>query len=338
MKEEHGIMGWHGIGSQLSLLELLRMVARTVIEVKEAGIWNLDSNLSEEAPMPTSKPPSVYCGGNHGAGSCRYFQNLRVKEEYHKGKTDFFRCLASGHEGRTCTKARPCDNTRKAPVRYGYDKRADTSTHRVHHVAYHLCEVDEPTTLQGAMSSDHAAERKFATDSEYSSMIAGKQEVLSPGRKAIGFQNQNDLLIHQMDVETAFLCNGELGKLDEEIQMKHPEGYVKQGEEHLVCKLEKSLYGLKKTSRCWNKTFRECIEKIGFTPSSADSCSFVRKEDTLTIIEVYVDDLMIQARNISEMKRVKHSPMLQFMRQLRYYVGVCLVYEKENKQFQLHQG
>ena len=54
--------------------------------------------------------------------------------------------------------ARQSERTRKAPVRYGYDEYADTSTHRVHHVAYHLCEVDEPTTLQEAMSSEHAAE------------------------------------------------------------------------------------------------------------------------------------------------------------------------------------
>ena len=111
--------------------------------------------------------------------------------------------------------ARQSERTRKAPVRYGYDEYADTSTHRVHHVAYHLCEVDEPTTLQEAMSSEHAAEWKVATDSEYNSLIENKtwkMVVLPPGRVAV----QNDLLIHQMDVDKAFLN----GKLDEEIYMK----------------------------------------------------------------------------------------------------------------------
>ena len=64
-----------------------------------------------------------------------------------------------------------------------------------------------------------------------------------------------------MDVETAFLN----GKLDEEIYMQQPEGYVKPGEEHLACKLEKSLYGLKQSSRCWNKALKESVEKLSFT-------------------------------------------------------------------------
>jgi hypothetical protein len=62
---------------------------------------------------------------------------------------------------------RQSERTRKAPVRYGYDGYADTATHRVHHVAYHLCELDDPTTTQEAKSSDHAAKWKVATDSEY---------------------------------------------------------------------------------------------------------------------------------------------------------------------------
>ena len=80
-------------------------------------------------------------------------------------------------------------------------------------------------------------------------------------------------------------------------KMKKPEGYVKPGEEHLVCKPEKSLYGLKQSSRCWNKAFGECIENIDFTKASADPYVFIRREkDTLTIIGVHVDDLMILAK------------------------------------------
>ncbi len=58
-----------------------------------------------------------------------------------------------------------------------------------------------------------------------------------------------DMEIHQMDVKTAFF-NGELKG---EIYMEQPQGFVHQGGEHLMCKLHKSLYGLKQSPRAWNQ-------------------------------------------------------------------------------------
>ena len=56
-----------------------------------------------------------------------------------------------------------------------------------------------------------------------------------------------DLEMHQMDVKTAFL-NGEL---DEDIYMVQPEEFLQPGNENFVCKLKKSLYGLKQSPRAW---------------------------------------------------------------------------------------
>ena len=50
-----------------------------------------------------------------------------------------------------------------------------------------------------------------------------------------------DLELHQMGVKTTFLN----GDLEEEIYMKQPEGFLSSIGEHLVCKLNKSIYGLK---------------------------------------------------------------------------------------------
>jgi hypothetical protein len=71
-------------------------------------------------------------------------------------------------------------------------------------------------------------------------------------RTLLAFAVEKQMLVHQMDVITAFLN----GRLEEEIYMEQPEGYVKPGTEHMVCKLKKSLYGLKQAPRCWNKEFR----------------------------------------------------------------------------------
>ena len=57
------------------------------------------------------------------------------------------------------------------------------------------------------------------------------------------------LIIHQVGVKTTFL-NGEL---EEEINMTHPEGCLVLGQENKVCKLLKSLYGLKKIPKQWHE-------------------------------------------------------------------------------------
>ena len=106
-------------------------------------------------------------------------------------------------------------------------------------------------------------------------------------RTLLALAVQKGMLIHQMDVVTAFLN----GRLEEEIFMQQPEGYITPGSEDLVCRLKKSLYGLKQSPRCWNKEFQEYMKSTGFTQCTADPCVFVRViGDNLTIVAVYVDD------------------------------------------------
>ena len=93
-----------------------------------------------------------------------------------------------------------------------------------------------------------------------------------------------------MNVVTAFLN----GTLDEDIYIEQPEGYVVPGKENLVCPLRKSLYGLKQSAQCWNKSFKEFMISQGFEQSFADPCVFIRKvNDQLAIDVVHVDDLIL---------------------------------------------
>ena len=79
-------------------------------------------------------------------------------------------------------------------------------------------------------------------------------------RTLIAMSVQQGLQLHQVDVTTAFLN----GKLEDEVYMKQPEGFVVPGKEHLVCKLKKSIYGLKQSPRCWNSTLHNHLKRMGF--------------------------------------------------------------------------
>ena len=69
-----------------------------------------------------------------------------------------------------------------------------------------------------------------------------------------------DYEIWQMDVKIVFLN----GNLVEEIYMIQPEGFIAKNQEHMVCKLKRSIYGLKQASRSWNIRFDQAIKSFGF--------------------------------------------------------------------------
>ena len=69
-----------------------------------------------------------------------------------------------------------------------------------------------------------------------------------------------DYEIWKIDVETAFFN----GYLEENIYMMQPDGFITKGQEHMVYKLHKTIYGLKQTSRSWNKRFDQVIKSFGF--------------------------------------------------------------------------
>ena len=76
------------------------------------------------------------------------------------------------------------------------------------------------------------------------------------------------LIVDQMDVKTAFL-NGEL---EEEIYMDQPNGFVAIGQEGKVCKLLKSLYGLKQVPKQWHEKFDRTLTSAGFVVNEANKC------------------------------------------------------------------
>nr|KAJ0208948.1 hypothetical protein LSAT_V11C400218260 [Lactuca sativa] len=113
----------------------------------------------------------------------------------------------------------------------------------------------------------------------------------------------HNLVIHQMDVKTAFLNVD----LDEEIYMKQPKGFVMPGNEHKVCKLKKSLYGLKQAPKQWHQNFDDVVLSNGFALNQADKCVY-SKFDTSgkgVITCLYVDDMLIFGIDLEEVDKTK---------------------------------
>ena len=148
-------------------------------------------------------------------------------------------------------------------------------------------------------------------------------------RTVIALAMQNGLRLHQMDVTTAFL-NGEL---KEEVYMKQPEGFIAEDEKRLVCKLKRSIYGLKQSPRCWNSVLDEHLKKMGFVQTASDPCLYVKSEGEMFIIAVYVDDLLLAVKSEQLLAEAKRSLAGQFkmkdMGKLEYFLGVKIVLDLE---------
>ncbi|XP_072060351.1 uncharacterized protein [Arachis hypogaea] len=110
-----------------------------------------------------------------------------------------------------------------------------------------------------------------------------------------------DWFVHQLDVNTAFLY----GDLEEKVYMKPPPG-LNVSNPKLICKLEKSLYGLKQASRQWNSKLAHTLIKFGYTQSKHDYILFTKVAGSgFTTVIIYVDDLVLAGNCIKEITALK---------------------------------
>ncbi|KAJ9546917.1 hypothetical protein OSB04_019460 [Centaurea solstitialis] len=108
--------------------------------------------------------------------------------------------------------------------------------------------------------------------------------------------------IWQMDVKTAFLN----GKLTEDVYMEQPEGFEDPKNPNKVCKLLKSIYGLKQASRSRNLHFDERIKEFGFTKSEFEPCVYTKFSGSIvTFLVLYVDDILLIGNDVPTLQSVK---------------------------------
>lgn len=147
-------------------------------------------------------------------------------------------------------------------------------------------------------------------------------------RFILALANQYNLLIHHMDVVTAFLN----GKLKEEIYMKVPQGILTKN--NVVCKLNKALYGLKQSARCWFEVFENTLLERGFKNSLVDRCVYFLDKGNIwknIYVVLYVDDVVIVSGDVHEMQILKTYLSKRFhmkdLGEIKLFLGIRITRE-----------
>lgn len=154
-------------------------------------------------------------------------------------------------------------------------------------------------------------------------------------RALLSIAAAGNLKIAQFDIKTAFLY----GHLQEEIYMHQPQGY--KDSTGRVCKLEKSLYGLKQASRCWNQKFTSFLKSFNFMSCEADACMFIgHRENERIYLAIYIDDGLIVASDQKDIDAVINCLKREFEIKVfnaTYYLGLEISRGRDGSIF-VHQA
>ena len=110
--------------------------------------------------------------------------------------------------------------------------------------------------------------------------------------------------------------------------MKQPEGYIERDKERLVCKLKRSIYGLKQSPRCWNSMLNSHLKRMGFVQSTGYPCLYISTTGEPFIIAAYVDDILLAGKSAQRITEVRRDLGSQFhvkdMGAVDYFLGVMV--------------
>ena len=111
-----------------------------------------------------------------------------------------------------------------------------------------------------------------------------------------------DYEIWQMDVKTAFLN----GNIEEELYMVQPKGFADPKDADKVCKLQRSIYGLKQASRSWNRRFDKVVKDFRFIQTHGEACIYKKVSgSSVAFLILYVDDILLIGNDIELLNSVK---------------------------------
>ncbi|KAK1695566.1 hypothetical protein QYE76_012263 [Lolium multiflorum] len=148
-----------------------------------------------------------------------------------------------------------------------------------------------------------------------------------------------DYEIWQMDVKTAFLN----GDIEEELYMVQPKGFVDPENANKVCKLQRSIYGLKQASRSWNLRFDRVIKDFGFIRTHGEACIYKKVSgSSVAFLILYVDDILLIGNDIELLSSVKgylnKSFSMKDLGEAAYILGIKIYRDRSRRLIGLSQS
>jgi hypothetical protein len=160
-------------------------------------------------------------------------------------------------------------------------------------------------------------------------------------RVALHIAAVNDWHIEQYDVKTAFL-NGILPE-EERQYMEQPPGFLHPGKEDHVWQLHRGLYGMRQSSRIWNRALHDSFLGWGFTRSECEWCVYWRRSDNgdMTIVVLHVDDMAAISSTEDEVKRFRSELeatwQITALGEPKLIVGLAVRRDRPNRTIMLSQ-
>ena len=145
--------------------------------------------------------------------------------------------------------------------------------------------------------------------------------------------------LHQMDVKISYLNED----LEEDVYMGQPVGFTEEGKEHMVCKLKRSIYGLKQVSRQWYLKFNDIIVSFGFKENTVDWCIYLKVSGSKFIFRIlYVNDILLAIDDLDLLSKTKrflsNNLEMKDMGETYYMIGIEIFYDRSQGLFGLSQN
>lgn len=155
-------------------------------------------------------------------------------------------------------------------------------------------------------------------------------------RLALSVCESEDLEVRLMDAVGAFLN----GIPEEVLYIKIPQGYSpKTTGKNIVLLLNRSLYGLKQSPRCWYNMVKDFFASINFKPSQSDPCLFISKDPAWRcFVHVHVDDMLVMGTDTQRFSTlIQQRFKMEDMGECSFYLGMRMERDRAARTITLTQ-